>query len=175
MTSKSLSLLKGDRSLFEQGKNQQQEGKRFLQFSLQAGINGLVPLAELQGTIEVAIQDILPVPQVAEFWLGVVNWQGEAIWIVDLAGLLGASHWCRQDPIIASGMAILLEVEQHKIGLLVEQVKSIETIDPQLCVPIAEVNYSPRLRSLLQGYFLNERGEYSLLLDLKGLRSILQS
>ena len=173
--SKSTSLLTDTRSLLSQGKRQQKEGERFLQFSLQSGINGLIPLSDLQGTIEVALQDILPVPQVAEFWLGIVNWQGEAIWIIDLAGLLGANHWCRQDPVTISGMAILMEVEQHTIGLLVEEVKSIETYQPQLCLPVAEVNCSERLRSLLKGYFLDEHGEPSMLLDINSLISILQS
>ncbi len=182
-TSNSLSLLINNQSLLESGKRQQKEGERFLRFSLQPGVNGLIPLADLQGTIEVAIQDILPVPQVTEFWLGIVNWQGEAIWIVDLAGLLGASHWCQKDPLTVSGMAILIKVEDHTIGLLVEQVKSIETYDRKLCLPITDINSADRLRSrrdprsgsLLTGYFLDEHGEPSMLLDITSLRSILQS
>lgn len=174
-TSSNLSLLINNQSLLESGKRQQKEGERFLQFSLQAGVNGLIPLADLQGTIEVAIQDILPVPQVVEFWLGIVNWQGEAIWIVDLAGLLGASHWCQKEPITTSGMVILMKVEHHTIGLLVEQVKSIETYDRQLCLPVAEINSADKLRSLVKGYFLDEYGEPSMLLDINSLISILQS
>lgn len=174
-TSNNLSLLINNQSLLESGKRQQKEGERFLQFSLQPGVNGLIPLADLQGTIELAIQDILPVPEVAEFWLGIVNWQGEAISIVDLARLLGASHWCHKQPITNSGMAILMKVEHHTVGLLVEQVKSIETYDRKLCLPVAEINFADRLRSLLKGYFLDEHGEPSILLDINSLTNILQS
>lgn len=172
-TSNSISLLINNQSLLKPGKRQK-EGEKFLQFSLQPGVNGLIPLADLQGTIEVTLQDILPVPQVAEFWLGIVNWQGEAIWIVDLAGLLGGSHWCRKESITASGMAILMEIEHHTIGLFVEQVKNIEIYDRQLCLPVADIN-SAEMRSLLAGYFLDEHGEPSMLLDITSLMSILQS
>ena len=174
-TSNSLSLLINNQSLLKSEKRQQQEGERFLKFSLQAGVNGLIPLADLQGTIEVAIQDILPVPQVMEFWLGIVNWQGEAIWIIDLAGLLGASHWCQKDPVAASGMAILIKVENHTIGLLVEEVNSIETYDRQLCLPMTNKHFVDKLQSLLTGYFLDEHGHPSMLMDVTSLITILQS
>lgn len=153
-----------------------QNGERFLQFSLQSGVNGSIPLAKLLGTTKIALQDILPIPQVAEFWLGIVNWQGEATWIVDLARLLGGSHWCRRQPVTNSGMAILIGVDPYyTVGLLVERVNGIATYEPQSCLPIANVNATPEWRSLFEGYFLSERGELSMLLNLPKLITVLQS
>ena len=72
-------------------------------------------------------------------------------------------------------MAILMKVEHHTIGLLVEQVTSIETYDRHVCLPVAEINSADKLRSLVKGYFLDEYGEPSMLLDINSLISILQS
>ena len=159
--------------LLGQGNYQQKEGERFLQFSLQGGIKALIALADLHGTMKISLQDILPVPQVAEFWLGIINWQGEAIWIVDLGALMVASHWCNKDTILPSGMAILIEIEGNTIGLLVEQVNGIETYEPRLCLPMAEINYDARLKDLFKGYFLGDSGESYLVFDTPSLNKIL--
>jgi positive phototaxis protein PixI len=182
-TTKISSHLETDLLLLEQRKLQQQQGERFLQFSLKAEINGLVSLKDLQGTIELSLTDILPVPNVADFWLGISNWQGEAIWILDLAQLLGATNWYRRTPIITSGMAILIKIEQQTLGLLVEEVQEIKNYELQHCLPITEINLTTQMqahgsdvgRSIFKGYFLNSRGEPSMVLDLNNLIYILQS
>ena len=152
----------------------QQQGERFLQFYLKKDINGLIPLNKLQGTIEIALTDILPVPQIAPYWLGIANWKGEAIWILDLAQLLGASNWCQQKSIATSGMAMLIAIENKTIGLLVKAIAGIKTYDLQSCLPITEVNVTAKMNSLFDGYFLNSRGEPSMLLNTDNLLNVLQ-
>ncbi len=173
-TSENALLSKHDDSLLQLRKLQQQEGQRFLRFVLTNEVNGLIPLADLQGTIEVMLKEILPVPQVSEFWLGIVNWQGDATWILDVAGLLGGSHWCRRDSVAQSGIAMLIQVEKQTIGLLVEKVNGIETYDPQLCLPVSNVTSSTRLSSLLKGYFLDTQGNSLMLIDVPSLVNMLQ-
>lgn len=152
---------------------QQKEGERFLQFSLQGGINALIPLADLHGTMEVSLQEILPVPQVDQFWLGIINWQGEAIWIVDLGVLIGSSHWCQQDNILPSGTVILIAIEGNIIGLLVEEVNGIETYESQLCLPMTGLSPNPRWETVFKGYFLSDTGEPYLVFDTTSLKDIL--
>ena len=153
----------------------QLQGARFLQFSLKKGINGLVPLTELQGTIKIALRDILPVPQIAQYWLGITNWKGEAIWILDLAQLLGARNWCQREPIAISGMAMLIAIEDRTIGLLVEEIEGIKTYDSKHCLPVAEVNTTAKMKSLFKGYFLDSNSEPSMVLDINGLFYLLQN
>ncbi|WP_138500615.1 chemotaxis protein CheW [Nostoc sp. PA-18-2419] len=143
-----------------QGNNQ-----RFLRFPLNGKVNGLLPLADLRGVIQVALTEILPVPQVAEFLLGIMNWRGEAIWILDLAGLLGAIQWCRRENVRNSGMAMLVQVENQTVGLLVEQVNTIEVYDPQERLAISASMLPARLASFLQGYFVDSQGNPLMLLD----------
>lgn len=153
----------------------QQQGERFLQFYLKKELNGLIPLSKLQGTIEISLTDILPVPQIAQYWLGITNWKGEAIWILDLAQLLGAPNWCQQKPIASSGMAMLTATEDRTIGLLVKEIAGIKTYDSQSCLPIAKVNTTAKIQSLFDGYFLNSSNEPSMLLNTDNLLNVLQS
>jgi chemotaxis signal transduction protein len=165
----SLSFLQVSSPLLQLGEAQQQDGQRFLKFPLNAEVNALLPLAELQGVISVSLHDILPVPQVAESLLGIINWQGKATWILDLAHLFGATHWCRQKPVAESGMAMLVQVKSETVGLLVKQVSTIETYDPEQCLPVSETLFSAKARALLGGYFLDSAGKPWMLLDLQAV------
>ena len=155
-------------------RERQQQGERFLQFSLRKEIKGLVSLADLQGTSEILLTNILPVPRVAEYWLGLTNWQGEAIWMLDIAQLVGATNWYRQNPVKKFGMAMLIGMESQTVGLLVENIWGIEVYDRKHCLPIAEINSTNEMRSLFPSYFLDRHGEPSMLLNIDSLRYLLQ-
>jgi positive phototaxis protein PixI len=149
------------------------EGERYLSFSLDRGINALISLADLQGVIELSFQDILPVPQMHESLLGVINWRGKATWILDIAGLVGATHWCRREPIATSGMGMLVQIQQETMGFLVEEIGTIEIYQPQDCLPVTVGMFGNRLQPFLQGYFLDSRQNPKVVLNLQQLRSIL--
>jgi chemotaxis signal transduction protein len=117
----------------------------------------------------------LPVPQVKEFLLGIMNWQAEATWILDLAGLLGAVHWCKRSPIPQSGMAMLVDIENRKIGMIVEHIQGIETYNRQFCCEVSQISSPEPLRRFLQGYFLDKEGNYSMLLDVREIGKVFQS
>ena len=144
-------------------------GERFLEFPLNSQVNSLLSLSDLQGTINIAIKEILPVPNVSEFWLGIVNWRGEAIWILDLAGFLGDIHWCRQENIAPQGMAILVQVENQSIGLLVKQVNTIDAYKREDLLPIMDSMIARQQQQFFHGYFLNSEGEPLMLLDVPRL------
>lgn len=152
----------------------QLQGARFLQFSLKKGINGLVPLTELQGTIKIALKDILPVPQIAQYWLGIANYKGEAIWILDLAQLLGAPNWCQRESVATMGMVMSIAIEERTIGLLVEEIAGIETYDSQNYLPVTQIDTTTKMKSLFKGYFLNSNSEPSMVLDINSLFYLLQ-
>ncbi|MBD2451529.1 chemotaxis protein CheW [Nostoc sp. FACHB-152] len=153
-----------------QGNNQ-----RFLRFPLNGRVNGLLPLADLRGVIQVTLTEVLPVPQVAEFLLGIMNWRGEALWIIDLAALLGATHWCRRENVRNSGMAMLVQVQNQTVGLLVEQVNTIEVYDSQERLAISASMLPTRLKSFLQGYFMDAQGSPLMLVDTHAVIQALQS
>ena len=148
---------------------QQQEGQRFLRFFLTPEVDGLLPLAELQEVMNLSLENILPVPQIAKSMLGVINWRGKATWIVDLANLWGACHWCQREPIPHAGMAILVSWKDQTIGLLIEQVKTIEIYNPQQSLPISEGMFYEGLRSLAQGYSVDSQGKPRIVLDIHAI------
>lgn len=144
-------------------------GERFLKFPLNQEINALLPLRELQEIINVNLQNLLPLPEVKEFALGIINCRGQAIWLLDLANLIGGNHWFRDAKVKDAGMAILLKNEDEMIGFLVETVTEISTLDPQKKSPLLESMIPEEWGAFFSGYFLDFDNNPLILLDLKAI------
>ncbi len=155
--------------------SQPENGQKFLQFPLNATTDGLLTLGELQEVYPLALQTILPVPEVAQCLLGIINWRGKATWIVDLGSLWGASHWCQREPIADSGMALLVPWKEETIGLLIEQINTVEIFNPHQSLPISDGMFSQELFSLAQGYFLNPEGKTWLVLNIDSIMQKIDS
>lgn len=126
--------------------------QRFLQFSLQGNDPALLPVEYIAEVLRLPIGEVLPVPHMPSFVLGIYNWRGEIIWLVDFDRLVGhpIGFCCTTQAI--KGMIIVLEVERF-FGLVVSQIDDIGWHDPaQLCPPSGQL-FSPKLLPFVQGYF----------------------
>ncbi len=158
------------------------EGQRFLGFSLGDTLNALIPLVDLQATIKISLAEILPVPQMKDSLLGIINYRGKATWVLDLAHLMGSPHFHHQTAVgIAStcaesptGMGLLFQIENETVALLIDRVNTIETYDPTQLMPISDGIFSDRMRSFLSGYFMDLRQQPWVVVDLQQItRSII--
>ncbi len=138
---------------------------RFLRFSLGEEITGLLSLDRLVEVIKVLPHEILPIPQVSDYLLGIANRRGEAVWMVDLLYLMGATHLSQRELVPEICMAILVQAEEQAIGLLVEQVSSIEVYNLTNLQPFPVQTLPSKLLSFLEGYFVDSGGKTLALLN----------
>ena len=155
--------------------SQPESGQKFLRFPVNSSTDALLPLGELQEVCPLALQTILPVPEVEQSLLGIINWRGKATWIVDLGSLWGASHWCQGETVTDSGMVLLVPWKGEAIGLLIEEIKTVEIFNPQQCLPIPEEMFSQELCSLAQGYSVHALGKTWLVLDIDSIMQTIDS
>jgi positive phototaxis protein PixI len=141
------------------------EVKRFLRFLLRNEITVLLPLDCLIEVIKIKLSHILPIPTVSDHLLGITNWRGEAVWILDLPYLLGFAHLAQQVMVPEVGTAILIQAARYPIGLLVDQVNSIDVYDFQALQPLSAEMIHPKLLPFLQGYFTDPTGKMLMLLN----------
>jgi positive phototaxis protein PixI len=150
------------------------DGERFLGFSLGDRLNALIPLVDLQATIKISLEEILPVPQMKESLLGIINYRGKATWVLDLAHLMGGQHFHLQQAESPSGMGMLFEIESETVALLIDRVSTIETYNPTQLLPINDGMFSDRMRSFLSGYFMDGQQQSWVVVDIKQItRSII--
>ncbi|WP_373540871.1 chemotaxis protein CheW [Chamaesiphon sp.] len=152
--------------LLIQNPEQSIDNRRFLGFTIGDGLSALIPLADLQATIKIFISEILPVPQMSESLLGIINYGGKATWVLDLAHLMGGT--CYLDtPGVTTGMGMLFRVENETVALLIDRVGTIETYDIQQCLPIGEAMFTDRMRLFLAGYFIDADHQPRVVVDLQ--------
>jgi positive phototaxis protein PixI len=143
-----------------------EETQRFLGFTVGDSLNALIPLVNLQATIKISLSEILPVPEMNESLLGIINYGGKATWVVDLAHLMGGSGYLRTSE-VATGMGMLFQVQNETVALLIDRVGTIETYDLQQCLPIGEAMFSDRMRLFLSGYFIDTDQKSRVVIDLQ--------
>ncbi len=138
---------------------------RFVRFSLGEETTGLLSLDRLVEVIKVRPKEILPIPELPQYLLGIANRRGEAIWMVDLLYLMGDAHLSQRELIPEVYMAILVKASEQAIGLLVEQVSSIEVYNLNDLKPFPAQTLPSKLLAFLEGYFVDSEGNTLALLN----------
>ncbi len=159
-------------SALQRGRSQDQQsaagmlqtavGERFLGLIFQADVSALLPLGSLQGAVEIQPQEILPVPQMPAYLLGIINWRGKSTWVADLTYLMGGSY------LIPTPQSKVLMVQSgaNTIGLLVDRTLSIVNYDATLALPLDESLFPSPTQLFLSGYFLDDQHQMWVLIDL---------
>jgi positive phototaxis protein PixI len=147
--------------------------RRFLGFTIGDSLNALIPLENLQATIKISLSEVLPVPQMNESLLGIINYGGKATWVLDLAHLMGGTRQAHTSE-IPTKMGMLFQVQNETVALSIDRVGTIETYDLQQCLPIGETMFTDRIRSFLSGYFIDTDRQSRVVIDLQQvIKSIL--
>lgn len=131
--------------------------QRFLRFNL-SGENGtLLPLEVVVEVLQLEPVEILPVPEVPAYLLGVCSWRGEILWLVDINVLVGYSPLWYQTPMLKQPMVIVAESGERMVGLVVEQVDDVEMIAPET-LHLPNELHSTALAPFVMGYVPHHGG-----------------
>jgi len=131
--------------------------QKFLHFSLKCEENALLALKHITEVVRLKAEEILPVPDVSDCVLGITNWRGEMLWLVDLGQLAG------DPPLFARVQGnkllpvIVVQAKGQSLGFAVQSIGDIELKDPIQIQPVASGLFPPNLLPLLSGY-LPDRG-----------------
>jgi positive phototaxis protein PixI len=109
-------------------------------------------------------------PQLSPAVMGVYNWRGEILWIIDLARLLGINdpnaprrHRSLQPMMIinvtATGNSSLESEQQQPIGLVIDEISEIEWCDRELITSALPANIAPTLSKWVIGSWQSITGQ----------------
>lgn len=152
----------------------QDQGEKFLRFQLGDLAIALLALNSIKQVMQVSLSEILPVPQMPGCVLGIYNWRGEMLWLVDLGQMLGFPSLCdpslevgSQPPLTKGGdlMAIAIQIGDKTLGLVVRQINDIERHHLQQINQPSIGLFSPDIMPYLGGYLLGEEREVLMVLN----------
>ena len=166
--------------------------QQFLRFHLEPDTEAMIPVSQLSEVLTIALGQIVPIPHLPPWVLGVYNWRGEILWMVDLGHLLGLTPWHQQSTRRSHYRTIILngEVGYHEkqkksgfksqdrnqmLGLVVSQVEDIEWCNPDdiQSPPTASVN--AKLIPFLRGFWVKPNGDIISTLDGQSIVANLKS
>lgn len=140
----------------------------------------LLPVQQLGEVLSIPIGQIVPIPHMPAWVMGVYNWRGEILWMIDLGHLCGLTPWYEQKTHGSTHSAIVLQVHSRKtlptsrksqiLGLVVNQVGDLEWCDPEVIRSVAPSTLMPELAPLLRGYWWQPEGDMLTILERPFLR-----
>lgn len=126
--------------------------EKFLRFAIATGQQMLLPLTAIIEVQRLSLVDVLPVPLVPTWVLGLHHSRGEIVWVVDLGHLMGEALRYQPGQGIRQSQLILLEVNGQQLGLAVAVIYDIEVYSVnQFQMPQPGV-LLPSLERLVSGY-----------------------
>ena len=146
-------------------------GEQFLRLYLDSETGALLPITQLTEVLNVSCSQVMPIPHMHSWMMGVYNWRGEILWLVDLANLVGITPLYQQALTSSSHTVIVLEApleetdstgnDRKTLGLVVNQVGNIENCNPDLIKNIAFPAINIKLEAFLRGYWC--KSDYEML------------
>jgi positive phototaxis protein PixI len=139
--------------------------QKFLSFNLGAKDTALFSLEHVAEVLQVSLGEMTVVPQMPTCVLGVHNWRGEMLWLIDLEAMLGYPPLLQSVNFVSKIMTVVLENEGKYLGILVRQLTDIEWVDIQQIKPASTELFYPEMLPFLQGYLLSESQQMVLVLN----------
>jgi positive phototaxis protein PixI len=144
--------------------------QQFLRFQLQSNLRALMEIDLVTELVNIPINRIVPMPHLPAAVMGIYNWRGEILWIVNLATLIGANRSggrsrSLQPTIILSCGVTPEDRFQTTVGLVVDELDEIEWFDlDRIQSPIPGHLY-PEFSKWVNGLWVSATGENFLRLD----------
>lgn len=152
---------------------------RFLACSLADEMNIILPVQASVEVITITTEQITPIPHMSPWVMGIYNWRGEALWIIDLGHLFGLTAWHQQpNPVSLHSVLVLRGAEDasatgRSLGAVVGQVQDIQALDLNLLHAPSSALTTPQMAPFLRGYWLDSTGNMLAYLDVDAIFSMI--
>ena len=152
--------------------------QQFLRFHLIPDTTVLLAVHQMTEVLTIPVGEIVPIPQLPAWVMGVYNWRGEILWMVDLGHLVGLTPLYQQAISRSNYTAVVVHAEQQpgsrtgsqdtggkKLGLVVNRLEDMEWCNPDLIQSPPQSSVSSELVKFLRGYWLKTNGDILVVLD----------
>jgi positive phototaxis protein PixI len=150
-------------------------GEQFLRLHLVPDTTVLLPVAQLTEVLMIPIGQIVPIPHMPAWVMGIYNWRGEVLWMVDLGHLCGLIPWYQQMTNISLHPTVVLQIslseatstsnQSQTLGLVVDRVEDIEWCEPGKIQALSSASVVSGLAPFLEGYWRKREGDMLAVLN----------
>ena len=152
----------------------QSDGEQFLRLKLFPDNTALLPMQHLSEVLTIPIGQVVPIPNMPPWVMGIYNWRGDILWVADLSHFLGFVTWEQQSINVVAYTTVVLNAHSPEgastssdqlVGLIVNRTEDIEWCNPENIQSSIASNLNPAIAQFLQGYWLKPNSEMLAVLD----------
>lgn len=137
---------------------------QFLSFSLIDENQFILPGSNLVQVLSLDLSQIAPIPDMHPSVMGVCNWRGQVLWVVDLAYILGFGALFSQGLSYPKHSVIVIRSQGKFLGLAVHKMGSSIGYEGVEIQPAPTI-INPQLALYLKGQIASPQGKKMLVLD----------
>jgi positive phototaxis protein PixI len=149
--------------------------EQFLRFFLEPETTMILPVNQVIEVLTIPLGKIIPLPHMPNWVMGIYNWRGEILWMVDLGYLVGLTPWYQQELYSSNHRALVLkahsgnaelgEQTSETLGLVVSKIEDMEWCNPNEIQSPPFSAVTPELAPFLRGYWIKANGELLIAID----------
>lgn len=157
--------------------------EEFLRLRIDPNASVLFPLQQLTEVLSIPENQIMPIPHMPAWMMGIYNWRGEILWVADLGYLCGFTPWYQSPTHRSTYSAVVLHLiddasqstssqataKSQFLGLVVQQIEEMEECRSNEIHLLSPVSIPPRLTELAASYWQKPDGNVLPVLDGKRL------
>ena len=132
--------------------------QRLLRFPLSNHDSGLLLLEDIAEVLQIALLDILPVPGVPKQVLGICNWRGNMLWVIDLNALIGYPPLLSQVSGLSPLTILVIQTQDKAVGLGVSHFDDVELHDLDHLQAVAPGLFPPPMHPFIAGVLPGDQG-----------------
>jgi len=143
--------------------------EQFLRFHLLPDTTAMLPVQQMTEVLTIPLGGIVPIPHMPVWVMGVYNWRGEILWMIDLGHLVGLTPLYQQATSRPNYQALVIRSAQQTagkqvnssqvsgrklLGLVVNRVEDMEWCSPDTIQSPTMASVRSELVPFLRGYWL---------------------
>ena len=141
------------------------EIQQFLTFTLPDGTSSMVRSYHLTEVLSLDLHQIVPIPDINPALLGVYNWRGEVLWLLDTGAYLGSEPLYHSSLGLGKVTVVIIHTQGQTLGLCVKQVDEMISCSAEGIQAPPKADLSPMLQTCLDGYWLDANNKVSWVLS----------
>ena len=129
--------------------------QQFLKMQLPDSTSVMIQSHQLMEVLNIEIQSITSIPDIDSSLLGVYNWRGEVLWLLDAGAYLDSEPLYQNSLGLGKVTVVIIHHQDRNLGLCVKQVNDMVTCSMEGIQDLPNTDLSPRLQACVDGYWLD--------------------
>ncbi|MDY7003863.1 MAG: chemotaxis protein CheW [Cyanobacteriota bacterium] len=155
-------------------KQQLFRSKQYLCIEIDRTLQTILSTDDLDEVITLDYRKILQIPGMPTIVVGVFQWHGEIMWLIDIAYLMGFN------PLLSTGYnqekirVVKVKYKDNYLGILVQKVGNLINVETKNITLLKQKKINTRVAKFIKGTCTNSAGKKMMIVDIEKIIQYLE-